>query len=488
MFNGWFGAAAPAEDAAAQQQQRDVVGQSDSDGEFVVVEEGAGYSTSTRGGGGQSEIGGRVLTDALEEDDVTEATQTAPEKEGADVKQDEVPEVIASPVEEEPVAEEAKEVVDVTAPVVETAPCPAGRPGATFAYDSSAVLLSIDQEAAHPEEGVSRTDTEVDTVVDDAAAVDSCQASEAGEEDVAAPVEEEDTNAKWVDAAAAAASSSPVADNGSFGDCYSAPQSNAIITEDRSAAPAAAASSSSSNTVIYPWGSPCVEIVIADVDVAEQELLSEIFNSGNHHRLAKDAVQAAQRDEVLTPQDRRCLSVLIPPATTDEDATTFVCWNMARVLTLVEEKLESKKITATTPDDIRELMILHSLLSRVSPTPNPSHHIAIAALLIRQSKLESGGVMEAAPILRQLRKAVDEGFNELELLCGDERFVSLHGFTEFDGFIADALEDWEPVLQVQSLLGKRGSNSIKICDIMAHIFYADGDTTRAAKSLQDLYF
>eukprot|EP00658_Telonema_sp_P-2_P007602 TRINITY_DN1283_c0_g1_i4.p1 TRINITY_DN1283_c0_g1~~TRINITY_DN1283_c0_g1_i4.p1 ORF type:complete len:247 (+),score=88.69 TRINITY_DN1283_c0_g1_i4:568-1308(+) len=243
-----------------------------------------------------------------------------------------------------------------------------------------------------------------------------------------------------------------------------------------------------SNMVVYPWGIPCVPIIIADVDVAEQELLSEIFNSGNHTRLATDAVHAAQCDEVLTPQDRRCLSVLIPPATTDDDAATFVCWNMGRVLALVEEKLQSKKTTASTADDLRELMILHSLLSRVSPTPNPSHHIAIADLLIRQSKMENGGVMEAAPILRQLRKAVDEGFDELGLLCGDERFASLHGFTEFDGFIADALVDWEPVLMVQSLLGERGSNSIKICDIMAHIFYANGDATRAAQSIKDLYF
>eukprot|EP00656_Telonema_subtile_P041838 TRINITY_DN4714_c0_g1_i1.p1 TRINITY_DN4714_c0_g1~~TRINITY_DN4714_c0_g1_i1.p1 ORF type:complete len:243 (+),score=46.82 TRINITY_DN4714_c0_g1_i1:114-842(+) len=218
---------------------------------------------------------------------------------------------------------------------------------------------------------VDGTETEVDTVVDEeAAVVDSCHASEADEEEVVAPVEEEEnTNAKWVDAAASPS-------NGKFGDCHS----KALIVEDRSAtaaasSSAAAASSSSSaaaapaaamndsNIVVYPWGIPCVPIIIADVDVAEQELLSEIFNSGNHTRLATDAVHAAQCDEVLTPQDRRCLSVLIPPATTDDDAATFVCWNMGRVLALVEEKLQSKKTTASTADDLRELMILHSLLS-----------------------------------------------------------------------------------------------------------------------------
>jgi len=355
------------------------------------------------------------------------------------------------------------------------------------------------------------TDTEVDTLVDEepkeaaqeeqdhaAPVVDSCnddeeeEAQEEEEEEAPLPVvEDEDTNAKWVDVHSKAAFMPAPLEKGDFEECHSAPHSQTVITDTAAASSstvAVASSTTSPQSVVYPWGCPGVEIIIADVDVAEQELLSEIFNSGDHRRLALETVQAAQCDEELTPSQRQCLSVLIPPACTEKDACTFVCWNMGHALVLVERKLDAKKVTATTPNDVRELMVLHSLLSRVSPTPNPAHHVAIAALLIRQAQLEEGGVMEAAPILRQLRKAVDEGFNELELLCGDERFASLHGFTEFDGFIADALVDWEPVLKVQSLLGKRGSNSIKICDIMAHLFYANGDADRAAKSLHDLYF
>ena len=84
MFNGWFGAAAPTTttpDAPAN----GVVTQSDSDGEFVVVDDDVGYSTSTRGGG-HSTIRNPSTRDPsgdLGVGESTTTTQDVPPQEGA---------------------------------------------------------------------------------------------------------------------------------------------------------------------------------------------------------------------------------------------------------------------------------------------------------------------------------------------------------------------------------------------------------------------
>ena len=471
MWNGWFGSSAAAEAPAPVPMERGTG--SDSDGEFVVVHDSPLNSVCPRAINNDA----APVDQPLQEPQPAEVSTLADEQSGVGQPNDTVEE---NPTSTQQLLEE--EVADLS---IARPPCPD----------------LVDAVANPPTEEAGETDTEVDTVADEDAPAPQQQTSSPEPEAVqemcteeersyAAPVEElteeDKTSARgedWVDVP----EESPAVSAPNFEDCQSA-----LISKEASkavffVASSAAAASSSPPPDVFAWGCPGTEIIIADLDVAEQELLSEILSTGSPSALADDTIRATQMGECLSPEQLQCLSVLIPPVSTANEAT-YVCWNIARALDMAAERVEVLGAMVETPDDIQQLMILHSLLARVAPTPDPSHHIAIAALLIRQSKMDNRGELKAAPILRQLKKAVDDGFTQLDVLCGDERFAALHGFVEFDGFIADALVDWEPVLKVQSLLNHRGSNSIKICDILAHLFQARGDADKAAESLQSLYF